>query len=208
MRLTIARYYTPTGRCIQRPYENGTDEYYHEIEERMSGTSAKKDAADKQDSLAYKTPSGRTVYGGGGVMPDITIDSDTSGYSEYLAKVVSNGLINRFSFEYVDARRKELKNRYPRAENFASQFPVNGLLPDFYAFASRNGVANDPKGQAISSTIISNQLQALIGRALYGNSGFYLSQTRNDAAVKKALELLRSGKLVTRSQQEPTKQKS
>jgi carboxyl-terminal processing protease len=148
------------------------------------------------------------VYGGGGVMPDVTIDSDTSGYSEYLAKVVSLGLINRFSFEYVDARRKELKGRYPSAENFASQFPVNGLLSEFYGFATKNGVSNDPKGQAVSSGIISNQLQALIGRALYGNSGFYLSQTRNDAAVKKALELLRSGKLVTRSQQEPTKQKS
>jgi carboxyl-terminal processing protease len=208
MRLTIARYYTPTGRCIQRPYDQGTDEYYHEIAERMSGSVAKKDAADKKDSLAYKTPSGRTVYGGGGVMPDVTIDTDTSGYSEYLAKVVSNGLINRFSFEYVDARRKELKNRYPSAENFASQFPVNGLLSEFYAFAAKNGVSNDPKGQSVSSLIISNQLQALIGRALYGNSGFYLSQTRNDAAVKKALELLRSGKLVTRSQQEPTKQKS
>lgn len=208
MRLTIARYYTPTGRCIQRPYDQGTDEYYHEIAERISGTSEKKDAADKKDSLAYKTPSGRTVYGGGGVMPDVTIDTDTSGYSEYLAKVVSNGLINRFSFEYVDARRKELKSRYPSAENFASQFPVNGLLSEFYGFAAKNGVSNDPKGQAVSSSIISNQLQALIGRALYGNSGFYLSQTRNDAAVKKALELLRSGKLVTRSQQEPTKQKS
>jgi carboxyl-terminal processing protease len=125
-----------------------------------------------------------------------------------LAKVVSNGLINRFSFEYVDARRKELKSRYPSAENFASQFPVNGLLSEFYGFAAKNGVSNDQKGQAVSSSIISNQLQALIGRALYGNSGFYLSQTRNDAAVKKALELLRSGKLVTRSQQEPTKQKS
>jgi carboxyl-terminal processing protease len=208
MRLTIARYYTPTGRCIQRPYDQGTDEYYQEITERMSGTSNNKEAADKKDSLAYKTPSGRIVYGGGGVTPDVTIEADTSGYSEYLAKVVSNGLINRFSFEYVDARRKELKSRYPSAENFASQFPVNGLLPDFYAFAAKNGVASDPKGQAVSWGIISNQLQALIGRALYGNSGFYLSQTRNDATVKKALELLRSGKLVSRSQQSPIKQKS
>ena len=208
MRLTIARYYTPTGRCIQRPYDQGTDEYYQEITERMSGTSKNKAAADKKDSLAYKTSAGRTVYGGGGVTPDVTIEADTSGYSEYLAKVVSNGLINRFSFEYVDARRKELKSRYPSAENFASQFPVNGLLPDFYAFAAKNGVASDPKGQAVSWGIISNQLQALIGRALYGNSGFYLSQTRNDATVKKALELLRSGKLVSRSQQAPTKQKS
>lgn len=208
MRLTIARYYTPTGRCIQRPYDQGTDEYYQEITERMSGTSKNKDAADKKDSLAFKTPSGRIVYGGGGVMPDVTIDADTSGYSEYLAKVVSNGLINRFSFEYVDTRRKELNLRYPNAEAFAGQFPVSGLLGDFYAFAAKNGVPNDSKGQAISSQIIMNQLGALIGRALHGNNGFYLSQTRHDIAVQKALELLKSGKLVSRSQQNPVKQKS
>lgn len=208
MRLTIARYYTPTGRCIQRSYAHGTEEYYQEISERIIGSAKDKKEKDQKDSLAYKTPSGRIVYGGGGITPDITIESDTSGYSEYLAKVVSAGLISRFSFEYVDARRNALKARYPSAESFVGQFPVNGLVEEFFSFAQKNGIAADSKGQQVSYSVIRNQISSLIARSLYGSNGYYLNQSRNDQAVKKALELLRAGTLVTQSKQRDLKPKS
>lgn len=200
MRLTIARYYTPSGRCIQRPYEKGSDEnYYMEIADRMRGSGKSKADSGTTDTLRYNTLAGRTVYGGGGIEPDVLVDPDTSGFSEYLAQVVSNGLLSRFAFEYVDARRKELKAMYPSAEAFAKQFSGQKLLNDFYAFAERNGVKADPKGKVVSAGIISGQLQAMLGRALHGNNGYYLSQSLRDPAVRKALELLNSGKLVSRT---------
>lgn len=200
MRLTIARYYTPSGRCIQRPYEKGSDEdYYMEIADRMRGSGKSKADSGKADTLRYNTLAGRTVYGGGGIEPDVLVEPDTSGFSEYLAQVVSNGLLSRFAFEYVDARRKELKAMYPSAEAFSRQFSGQILLNDFYAYAERNGVKADPKGKVVSAGIISGQLQAMLGRALHGNNGYYLSQSLRDPVVRKALELLNSGKLVSRT---------
>lgn len=200
MRLTIARYYTPSGRCIQRPYVKGSDEeYYMEIADRMRGTGKAKSDSGKADSLRYTTLAGRTVFGGGGIEPDILVDPDTSGFSEYLAQIISNGLLSRFAFEYVDARRAELKATYPSPEAFARQFSGQKLLNDFYAFAERNGVKADPKGKTISATLIAGQLQSMLGRALHGNNGYYLSQSLRDPMVRKALELLNSGKLVSRT---------
>lgn len=195
MRLTIARYYTPSGRCIQRAYENGSEAYYQEIADRMRGNE-KDTKTNSKDSLVYKTKSGRKVYGGGGISPDIVVEADTSGYSEYLADVVSNGLINRFAFDRVDRTRKELKALYPNPSQFASNFDASGLLPEFIAFCSRNGVKEDAKGANTSARLIVNQIEALIARALYGNEGFFSVQTKHDKSVAKAIETLRSGKFV------------
>lgn len=199
MRLTIARYYTPTGRCIQRPYVRGaTEEYYQSYTERVLEPG--KDSASKPaDSLAYRTPSGRVVYGGGGISPDVVVDPDTSGYSEYLAQIANRGLMNRFSFEFVDRQRKQLKSSYPAAADFVNRFDAQQLLPDFYAFCGKNGIAPNASGQQRSSQFISRQLQALIARTLYGNNGYYLALSKRDKAILKALELLKSGKLVSRS---------
>jgi carboxyl-terminal processing protease len=195
MRLTIARYYTPSGRCIQRNYENGSDAYYQEIADRMRGNE--KDTKSKvKDSLAFKTKAGREVYGGGGISPDFEVDADTSGYSEYLAEVVSNGLINRFAFDRVDRTRKELKALYPDAAKFVAGFDASGLLPEFIAFCSRNGVKEDTQGAKASSRLIANQIEALIARALYGNEGYFCVQTKHDKSIAKAIETLRLGKPV------------
>lgn len=198
MRLTIARYYTPTGRCIQKSYKDGIDAYYHELGERYSrGEMASLDSMKRMDSIAYKTPAGRVVFGGGGIMPDVFVPVDTSGYSIYLSEVAAKGLINRFAFDYIDAHRSELKKQYPTAELFAKGFQAAALLPAFSAFVEKNGVKADAKGMAASSEIIRSQVQALMGRALYGNDGFYTILNSRDKAVLKAIELLNSNKLVS-----------
>lgn len=200
MRLTIARYYTPTGRCIQKSYKDGIDAYYHELGERYSrGEMASLDSMKRMDSIAYKTPAGRVVFGGGGIMPDVFVPVDTSGYSIYLSEVAAKGLINRFAFDYIDAHRSELKKQYPTAELFAKGFQAAALLPAFSAFVEKNGVKADAKGMAASSEIIRSQVQALMGRALYGNDGFYTILNSRDKAVLKAIELLNSNKLVSAS---------
>jgi carboxyl-terminal processing protease len=198
MRLTIARYYTPTGRCIQKSYKDGIDAYYHELGERYArGEMASLDSMKRMDSIAYKTPAGRVVFGGGGIMPDVFVPVDTSGYSIYLSEVAAKGLINRFAFDYIDTHRSELKKQYPTAERFANGFQAAALLPAFSAFVEKNGVKADAKGMAVSAEIIHSQVQALMGRALYGNDGFYTILNSRDKAVIKAIELLNSNKLVS-----------
>ena len=200
MRLTIARYYTPTGRCIQKSYKNGTDAYYHELGERYSrGEMASADSMKSMDSIAFKTPAGRIVYGGGGIMPDVFIPIDTAGYSSYLSEVSSKGLINRFAFQYIDGHRSELLAKYKTAKSFATTFNASTLTASFAAFAEKNGVKTDTRALQHSSDIIQSQIQALMGRALYGNEGFYSILNNRDKAIKKAIDLLNSNKLVSTS---------
>lgn len=197
MRLTIARYYTPTGRCIQKPYEDGLEAYYNELNERYEhGEMISGDSITQADTLAFLTPAGRKVFGGGGIMPDIFIPVDTSGYSSYASKLISKGIINRFAFNYVDARREKLKSSFKNASDFSDKFPVQPVLKDFIKFAEKEGVDFRKDEYEISSSLITNQLLALMGRALYGNDGFYTIINKNDKGVKKAIELLSKNKLV------------
>ncbi len=198
MRLTIARYYTPTGRCIQKPYEEGLEAYYNELNERYKhGEMISGDSITAGDTLAYLTPAGRKVFGGGGIMPDIFIPVDTSGYSPYISEIVSKGIINRFAFDFVDSRREKLKSSYPSALEFSNRFSIEGVLKDFIKFAEKEGVEFRKVEFETSSSIITNQLLALMGRALYGNDGYYAISNKNDKSIKKALELLESNKLVS-----------
>lgn len=198
MRLTIARYYTPTGRCIQKPYEEGLEAYYNELNERYKhGEMISGDSITAGDSLAYLTPAGRKVFGGGGIMPDIFIPVDTSGYSPYISEIVSKGIINRFAFDFVDSRREKLKSSYPSALEFSNRFSIEGVLKDFTKFAEKEGVKFRKVEFETSSSIITNQLLALMARALYGNDGYYAISNKNDKSIIKALELLESNKLVS-----------
>lgn len=197
MRLTIARYYTPTGRCIQKPYGEGLEAYYNELNERYEhGEMMSGDSITLSDTLAFSTPAGRKVFGGGGIMPDIFIPVDTAGYSSYVSKIISKGIINRFAFNYVDARREKLKSSYKNASDFSDKFPVQPVLKDFIKFAEKEGVDFRKDEYEISSSLITNQILALMGRALYGNDGFYTIINKNDKGVKKAIELLSKNKLV------------
>jgi carboxyl-terminal processing protease len=195
LRLTVARYYTPSGRCIQRNYSNGNDAYYKEVVERMRGTTSDQKEKQASDSLAFKTKSGRTVYGGGGITPDIEVDSDTSGYSGYLAEIVSNGLINKFAFDLVDKSRKDLMSRYANERIFALKFDASPYLSDFFEFCKRNGIPPDQLAIQKSGNLIKQQLESLIGRALFGNDGYFAVRTKYDNAIAKAIDVMRNGSL-------------
>ena len=195
LRLTVARYYTPSGRCIQRNYSNGSDAYYKEVIERMRGTSS--DMKEKQgpDSLVFKTKSGRIVYGGGGITPDIEVDADTSSYSAYLAEIVSNGLINKFAFDLVDKSRKDFLKEYVNEKNFAARFDASPYLSNFYEFCKRNGIAPDQKAIQKSSKLMKQQLESLVGRALFGNDGYFAVRIKYDNVIAKAIDVMRNGNL-------------
>jgi len=198
MRLTIARYYTPTGRCIQKTYAGGVEAYYHELSDRYErGEMITADSVHTKDTLSYRTLAGRVVYGGGGIMPDVFIPVDTSGYSTYISDLISKGLVNRFAFEYIDGRRKSFKLSYPDAAAFSKKFNAQPALTEFIEFATKNGVPYNAEGFRTSSAILLNQLTALMGRALYGNDAFYAISNERDKTIKKAVELLNSNKLVT-----------
>jgi carboxyl-terminal processing protease len=174
IRLTIARYYTPTGRCIQKPYGDDNDAYYEEEFDRLStGELLNKDSIKFPDSLKFKTPAGKIVYGGGGIMPDYFIPIDTSTRSGYFNKIAYSGLFSSFAFEYADKNRKAL-NAYGSAKSFVANFNIsNALFNEFIAYLEKNGIQKDLWGLGRSEKNIRLQLKAYIGRNIYNNDGFY-----------------------------------
>ncbi len=190
LRLTIARYFTPTGRSIQKPYRNYED-YLREIENRwLQGELEQTDSIRLADTLKYTTPAGKIVYGGGGIMPDYFIPLDTAWHSEYLQQIVAGALINRFAYDYVDQNRQSLKG-YPSAQEFIMHFEVSPqLINQFAAYASKKGIKSDEKGLKKSHAFIRQQIKAQIGRVLFRNEGYYPVLYQEDPAVQKALEVI------------------
>ncbi|MBU0763908.1 MAG: S41 family peptidase [Bacteroidetes bacterium] len=192
LRLTIARYYTPTGRCIQRPYNENVEDYYGDIGNRfVHGEFSVRDSIQLPDSLRYTTPGGKAVYGGGGIMPDVFVPVDTSGYSVYLTKITNKGLIYKFAFEYVDTHRTEmsgLKNVEQILQFLAGQ-DVFGL---FITYAALRGVHGNRTEINISRKIIDTQLKAFIARNLLDNEGYFPVIADIDATLQKAKVILHS----------------
>jgi carboxyl-terminal processing protease len=173
VRLTVARYYTPSGRCIQKPYDKGNDEYYKDIMERaIHGEFQKADSIKYSDTVKYKTLSGRIVHGGGGVMPDYFVPADTLGYSDYYSKVTQKGLVYQFALDFADSNRKELSTFKTSAE-FETYFGRVNVLNMFVAFAEKKGVKTNTTDLKTSSKIIDNQVKAYIARNIIGEKGFY-----------------------------------
>jgi carboxyl-terminal processing protease len=190
LRLTIARYYTPTGRSIQKPYSGGYEDYQREIQNRIThGELETADSIHFADTLKYITPGGKTVYGGGGIMPDYFIPLDTSSYSDYLQQIVSLSIISQFAYDYVDKNRKQLE-KFKSVGQFMTDFHNNEqLLRDLVMFAESKGVKRNEKGLKKSSDYIYTQLKANIGRLLFRNEGFYPVLFEKDPAVLKALQV-------------------
>jgi len=173
VRLTVARYYTPSGRCIQKPYDKGNDEYYRDIMDRaIHGEFQKVDSIKYKDTVKYKTLGGRIVYGGGGVMPDFFIPADTLGFSEYYSKITQKGLVYQFALDYADSNRKEL-SKLKSVSEFESFFKKTNVLNLFVAFADKKGVKPNQADLKISSQIIDSQVKAYIARNIIGEEGFY-----------------------------------
>lgn len=191
IRLTIARYYTPTGRSIQKPYNNGAEDYHNELSKRfVHGEYLEIDSIMFNDSLKFTTPGGRAVYGGGGIMPDIFVPLDTSGVSDYLMAVRNRGLIYRFALEYTDGKREMLRD-FNSLEHMLSFLENDGVLNKFVGFAQKNGVNKNSADIKMSKEIIETQLYAYIARNIIDNDGFYPIIEKIDNTLQVAIKELK-----------------
>jgi carboxyl-terminal processing protease len=194
LRLTIARYYTPTGRSIQKPYNHGFDQYYNDLNLRfLNGEMESPDSIKFADSLKYITPGGKIVYGGGGIMPDIFVPLDTSGISDYYIEVSNKGLLYRFALNYSDANRTTL-SRLNTPQEFVKNLERAGILRKFIIFASKNGVKENPADIKVSRLLLQTQLMAYIARNFIDNAGFYPIIQDIDNTLLKAIEVLEEEK--------------
>lgn len=196
LRLTVARFYTPSGRCIQSSYEEGNEEYFNHIYERFhSMEQLVADSIHFADSLRYTTKSGRIVYGGGGIMPDFFVPVDTSGNSEYFNNIFRKGLVYTFAYAYADEHRKELSG-FKKAGEFDSYLDNKNILEEFVKYASEKGVARDNEGLKQSSLILKTQIKAYISRNIIGEEGFYPIIEKIDNTLLKAIEISKQNLLV------------
>ncbi len=193
IRLTTARYHTPTGRSIQKPYEEGTESYYLDLSERLrSGELVSAENIKFPDSLRYFTKlNNREVYGGGGIMPDFFIPIDTNRVSSYYSKLLRSGAINTFSIEYANENREHLLRTYSNVENYLANFSVNdNLLERLYYHASSQGIERDDDEIGVRDEFMENQLKALIARSLWDFSAFVQVRMQSDEAYLRALEII------------------
>ncbi|MBQ8703193.1 MAG: S41 family peptidase [Bacteroidales bacterium] len=189
--LTTARYYTPSGRCIQRSYDDGTDEYYRDyVQQLIDEAYADSAVATIRDTTPYYTVGGRTVYGGGGINPDhlFLYPHDTS--FVYYNQLVSRRLLSTTAFAYVRTHGRELLERYPDAESFYQGFRVSdALIEELVRRGERMGVARDPKSLRAQRGLMANTMAAFIGQALYDDALYYRIILREDDDIKKIKRL-------------------
>jgi carboxyl-terminal processing protease len=191
IRLTIARYYTPAGRCIQKPYENGhIEDYYHDEMDRYdSGELVNADSVKLNKKLKYTTPAGKIVYGGGGIMPDYFIPIDTTKVSKYISELLYKNIINDFALEYVNKNRAKLK--FSTVEEFNVQFEVNNaLINELKAYATKNNVKSSPNDLGKGFTLLSTHLKAYIAKDIFNQEAWFYIKNASDEACIKALATL------------------
>lgn len=196
IRLTVARYYTPSGRCIQKPYERGADgKYVMDIVDRFRhGEFYNEDSIKLDKSKLFLTNGGRKVYGGGGIMPDVFVPEDTTGFTSYYVSVSNKGLITKYAFEVAEKYRS-LTNNVKSIEELERLIPRDQtLLEGFVDYAARNGVPARWYYINKSRDLILNLLKAQIARNVLGYNGLIQMLNQEDVTVKKAIELLNDGK--------------
>ncbi len=177
MRLTVARYYTPSGRCIQKPYSRGDKKAYeHELLDRANeGEYYSLDSIQFNDSLRYTTRlNGRTIYGGGGVMPDVYVPVDTSEYSTYYRDLTAKGIINQYVIGYVDKNRKAIARQYKTVKDFDNGFMVSDdMMREFIARGEQDSVKYDEEKYRTSEQLLKDIIKGLIARDVYGDQSAY-----------------------------------
>lgn len=199
MRLTVARYYTPSGRCIQKPYTAGDREGYEkDIYNRfLDGELANADSIHLPDSLKYATlKSGRIIYGGGGIMPDVFVPIDTTDFSDYYRDIVARGTINQYVIDYVDKHRHEIENKYKTVADFDRKFSVDTLmLADLKSIADKDSIKYDAEQYARSQGLIQDVIKALIARDVYADTGAYnMVINHRDPIFTEALKVINDDK--------------
>lgn len=194
IKLTIAKYYTPSGRCIQKPYDKGKDDYQREVYERFDNNNldGENDRANYTEKDAYYTrSSNRIVYGGGGIHPDVVVPIDTSGYSDFYRALIAGGIVNNFSLSYLDKNRNYLIQKYQSFELFNKGFSISDKAVDEIIQIGKKDFKNiEMEGFENSIPFLKIQLKALIARNLWSNTEYYkvINPTVND--YNKALEIL------------------
>jgi carboxyl-terminal processing protease len=188
LRLTISRYYTPTGRSIQKPYEDG-DEYSRDIISRYNhGEFFHADSIRFDDSLKYTTPNGRTVYGGGGIMPDYFVPLDTTLNSHYLNELFTSTSIQEYTFSYAESQKDRLLKK--GFDNFLKNFIVSDqMLEDLVKVGERNKVKPDRRELSRKKSLFQVHVKAQIARKLWNNEGFFPVINETNEILLQALKL-------------------
>jgi carboxyl-terminal processing protease len=191
LRLTIARYHTPSGRCIQREYENGIDAYYDDFLKRYhDGEMSSADSTKFDPKLQYKTKKGRIVYGGGGIMPDIFVPLEKNNLSEGYKQLINSTLIIEFCFNYTNEHKDQLTKKYKNGEQYVQNMVITDqILQEYISFYKQK---NGPKNLTLSGiekAQIKTWLKALIGRNLYQEKAFYPILNKEDKVIQRALQI-------------------
>lgn len=193
MRITTQRYYTPSGRCIQKSYEKGVAEYRKEKYERLdNGEYYSKDSIKIPDSLKFYTQiNKRLVYGGGGIIPDVFVPLDTTENSVYFGQLWRKGAFNNFCLEYVDKNRETLKKNFPTFESFRTKFTIDKkLMDEFIAFGEKEGAKFVEKDFLLSKRIIEIRLRATIAQNIWDYKAFYPIINELNNSLKKAVDAI------------------
>lgn len=193
LNLTVARYYTPSGRSIQKSYKNGLADYHDEVSLRMKNgelTSDGKYLDDTSDNKqkTYITQSGKVVYGGGGIMPDIYVPIDTSGYTPYYYDLNAKGVINDFVFKYLALNATQ----YKKLDHLLSAFKLTQSgYEQLQQMAARQGIIGNERQAALSRKLIETDLKALLARYFFGDEGFYKALNADDRVITRSMEVLK-----------------
>lgn len=193
IRLTTAHYYTPSGRSIQKPYDEGEEDYNKDLYRRLQSgelTDSTMSVAHP-DSLRFTTRNGRVVYGGGGITPDIFVPLDTTRVTPYYRDLVAKGVLNRYCLQYVDSRRKQLKSDFKTVDDFAHGFNVTDeMMTGLAQMAEADSVKAVPDEVAASRDYLSTIVKALIGRDLFDSSAYYQVANPLNPMYLRAVEVI------------------
>jgi carboxyl-terminal processing protease len=202
IRLTTARYHTPSGRCIQKPYSEGVEKYYEDFSNRVkNGELENADSIKFPDSLKYYTSKHRVVYGGGGIMPDVFTAWDSTPITDYYLDLRRKNVIILFVGDYVDQNRPSLQTTYPDFKSFDQNFKVDdAFMKDVFKLAEKEGVKKDEKQYKLSEKLIKSQLKALIAQKLWDVTAFYKVVNQSDDEVMKAVDVISSDDLFLKYQ--------
>ena len=194
IRLTIKRFYTPSGRCIQKPYDEGIEQYYEEVYKRYeTGELINQDSVQFPDSLKYKTTNQRDVYGGGGIMPDIFVPLDTNWSSALYMNIARKGHQNTFCLKYVNENRSTLNTNYENVSDFNNRFDIKTEIEDdFIKFIKKENITFKAEEYERSQKVIYAQLKALIARNLWGTSAYFYVINNVNPIFIKAIKVISS----------------
>jgi len=193
IRLTTARYYTPTGRSIQKPYDDGVESYYMDLYKRQKhGEFVHADSIHFPDSLKYLTPANRVVYGGGGIMPDVFVPFDSTQYTDYYSDLIRKGVFNKFTVEFANKNRESFTRKYPTFGKFNSDFKIDDdIMNEFIKLGTKEGVELKEDQYKLSDVFMRYQLKALIARNIWDLNNYFEVLTDVDDTLQRALDLIK-----------------